>query len=463
MLLTITCEGPHATDFGFLIAKNPASVFERDLAFGRLTLFYTENEPGRATVALIFDVDALSLVRGGNRAAALDQYVNDRPYVASSLTSVALRAAFSSALGGRSKERPDLVDTPLPLRAQVPAVHARDGAAMVTKLFGPLGYAVSVTPLALKSGRANGDDENLFSFEISGMQTVHDLLSHLYLLLPVLDSAKHYFIGDDEVAKLLEHGTGWLAGHPEKALITNRYLKHRQSLVRDALSQLTIEQPDEDAEAEAVEQALEARVRLSDQRIEAVVAALRGADPPLRRIVDMGCGEGRLLDALVKDAAFTELVGVDVSTNALAVAEKRLDRARLPAAARDRVRLLQGSILYRDRRLEGYDAVTLVEVIEHIDEERLDAVRTVLFTRLKPRRVVITTPNVEYNVRFAALPAHDTRHADHRFEWTRARFQEWCEGAATHGYAVRFVDIGPSDPEVGAPTQMAIFERSDRP
>lgn len=464
MLLTITCEGPHAKDFGHVIAKHPASVFERDLAYGRLTLFYTENEPERATVALIFEIDALGLVRGGHRATLLDQYVNDRPYVASSLTSVALRKAFSSALAGRSKERPELVAAPLPLRARTPAVHARDGEAMIAKLFGPLGYEVSVAPLPLDARASDRGGGNLFSFEISGMQTLHDLLSHLYVLLPVLDTTKHYFIGDDEVEKLLEHGAGWLAGHPEKTLITNRYLKHRQSLVRDALSQLTIEQPDDDAEAEAAEHALEAPVRLSDQRMNAVVAALRGADPPLRRIVDMGCGEGKLLGALLGDRTFTELVGVDVSTAMLAIAEKRLGLERLPTDARDRVKLLQGSVLYRDRRLEGYDAVTLVEVIEHIDEERLDVVRTVLFARLKPRRIVITTPNVEYNVRFAGLPVKDARHADHRFEWTRARFRGWCEGAAmAHGYAVRFVDIGPNDAEVGPPTQMAVFDRDAAP
>jgi 3' terminal RNA ribose 2'-O-methyltransferase Hen1 len=291
------------------------------------------------------------------------------------------------------------------------------------------------------------------------LQTVHDLLSHLYVLLPVLDATKHYFIGDDEVEKLLAHGAGWLPDHPEKALITNRYLKFRRGLVHEALSQLTIDQPQEDTEEQEKEDALEEQVRLHEQRIAAVAAALREANPPIRRVVDMGCGEGRLLQALITDRAFTEIVGVDVSSRMLTIAEKRLQPDRLPAADRDRVRLLQGSILYRDRRLQGYDAVTLVEVIEHIDEERLDVVRKVLFEHLQPRRVIITTPNAEYNARFPTIPCGAMRHADHRFEWSRTQFRDWCEGARPFRYAARFAGIGPVDPEVGSPTQMAIFDR----
>jgi 3' terminal RNA ribose 2'-O-methyltransferase Hen1 len=406
-------------------------------------------------VALIFDVDPVSLVRG-NRAAALDQYVNDRPYVASSLTSVALREAFSSALGGKSKERPELVAQPLPLRAQVPAVNVRGGAPIIEMLFRPLGYDVSITPCPALHPPS---PSSVLSFEISGLQTVHDLLSHLYVLLPVLDAAKHYFIGDDEVEKLLAHGAGWLPDHPEKALITNRYLKFRRGLVQEALSQLTVDQPDEDADAQAAEDALEEQVHLHEQRIAAVVNALREANSPLRRVVDMGCGEGRLLQALVTDRAFTEIVGVDVSSGMLTIAEKRLQLDRLPVADRDRVRLIQGSILYRDRRLEGYDAVTLVEVIEHIDEGSLDVVHKVLFEHLHPRRVIITTPNAEYNARFRAIPSGAMRHADHRFEWTRNQFRDWCGGGTAYGYAVRFAGIGPDDPGVGSPTQMAIFDR----
>jgi len=460
MLLTITCEGPHAADLGYLLYKNPASVFERETAFGLVTVFYTENEPLRATAAMLLEVDPIGLVRGGPRAMSLDQYVNDRPYVASSFTSVALKEAFGSALAGKSKDRPALVGRPLPLRARVPAVAVSGGKGVVERLFAPLGYTVTADATPLDERFPGWGESQIVALEISAEKTVQELLTHLYVLLPVLDNDKHYFVGDDEVGKLVAHGEGWLSTHPEKVLITNRYLAYQRGLVRDALSQLTIGQAEEDEASEAKEEVLEEKVRLNDQRLEAVQAALRApAVPPIERVIDMGCGEGKLLRALLEDRRWKEIVGVDVASATLERAERRLALDRKPQHVRDRVKLLQGSLVYRDRRLEGFDALTLVEVIEHVDPERLDVVRKVLFGHLRPRRVVVTTPNAEYNVRFETLPAGKMRHADHRFEWTRAELRTWAAGAEPHGYAVRFVDVGPGDSEVGAPTQMAIFDR----
>ncbi|MBI3723724.1 3' terminal RNA ribose 2'-O-methyltransferase Hen1 [bacterium] len=457
MLVLLTCEGPHAPDLGYLLHKNPASLHEREIGHGKLTVFYTENEPARATVALLVEIDPIALARGEGRAASLEQYVNDRPYVASSFTSVALRDAFSTALSGRSKERPELVSKPLPLRARIPAIAVASGVSLIERLFAPLGYEVRATAHPLDAAFPSWRGTGAISFEISGEKTVQEILTHLYVLLPVLDDDKHYFVGDDEVRKLVDHGEGWLAAHPEKELIARRYLAYQRPLVTAALSQLTVGQEEKDEEAQAQEDVLEEKVRLSDQRLEAVLAALREGAPPIKRIVDMGCGEGRLLRLLVEERAFEEIAGVDVSSLSLERAEKRLHLDRRPQAVRERVKLLQGSLLYDDKRLHGWDALALVEVIEHIDADRLDVVRKVVFERLRPRRVVLTTPNAEFNVRFETLPAGKLRHADHRFEWTRAELREWCAGA--RGYRARFVDVGPSDPEVGSPTQMAILDR----
>ena len=365
---------------------------------------------------------------------------------------MALREAFSSALAGKSRERADLVTEKLSLSAKVPAVVARGGAPVVERLFTPLGYAVRVSTHPLDATFPDWGDASLLSLEIEGKQTVHDLLSHLYVLLPVLDAEKHYFVGEAEVEKLLGHGEGWLSNHPEKLLISNRYLKYRRDLVRDALSQLTVDLAEADEEAQVAEDALEERVNLADQRMEAVLSALRSGEPPIRRVIDLGCGEGRLLRSLIDDRAFTEIVGVDVSPDALTKAERRLKLDRLPAPVRARVKLIQGSALYRDQRLEGFDAIALVEVIEHVEEDRLDVLTKVVFGHLKPRRVVVTTPNAEYNVMFPTLGAGKMRHRDHRFEWSRAQFRSWCEQSAA-AYAVRYADIGPADQAVGAPTK----------
>ena len=128
---------------------------------------------------------------------------------------------------------------------------------------------------------------------------------------------------------------------------------------------------------------------------------------------------------------------------------------------RARIRLLQGALNYRDARLAGFDAAAVVEVIEHLEPGRLDAFARSVFEFARPGAVVLTTPNAEYNVRFEGLPAGKLRHRDHRFEWTRGEFAEWCGAKASHfGYAVRFAPIGTDDSEVGPPTQMAVFTRA---
>src|SRR5206468_2783354 len=252
----------------------------------------------------------------------------------------------------------------------------------------------------------------------------------------------------------------WLGAHPERDLITRRYLRHREPLTREALARLLEEDqgdPDADAAAsDSEEDALEERVSLAEQRVGAVTAALRAAGA--RSVLDVGCGAGRLLRALMKDGAFERITGVDVSMGAIAAAARRLHLDTMSPRQRERITLLQSALTYRDRRLEGFDAAVLMEVIEHVDWERLDAVETSIFRYAHPGTVIVTTPNVEYNVRFGSLPEGSLRHRDHRFEWTRDEFAAWAGDVADRfGYAVRFLPVGPDDPEVGPPTQMAVF------
>lgn len=164
------------------------------------------------------------------------------------------------------------------------------------------------------------------------------------------------------------------------------------------------------------------------------------------------------MQALLKDVAFTEIVGVDVSMRALTIASRRLKLDRMGERQAARVTLRQGSLTYTDKRLKGYDAAVLSEVIEHLDLPRLPALEYAVFGSARPRTVLVTTPNVEYNVRWETLPAGHARHGDHRFEWTRDEFRGWArEVAQRHGYGVDFVPVGADDPEVGPPTQMAVF------
>ena len=458
MLLTIRTTHRPATDLGYLLHKNPARVQSFPLSFGQAHVFYPEAAPERCTAALLLDVDPVALVRGEGRTLA--QYVNDRPYVASSYLSVALARVFGSALAGRSEDRPELAQTPLPLEARLHVVPSRGGEGFLRRLFEPLGYRVEARPHVLDTQFPEWGESSYFTVGLAATVRLADLLTHLYVLIPTLDAEKHYAIGDDEVDKLIRQGKGWLAAHPEKDAIVRRYLKHRRSLVRDALAQLTREEEPEEAEerSEDREQVIERPISLHEQRLGAVLAALKQEDA--RRVLDLGCGEGRLLELLLGDRQFTEILGMDVSYRSLERAQDKLRLDRLPPLQRERIRLLQGSLIYRDRRLEGYDAAAVVEVIEHLDPPRLAAFERVLFEFARPKTVVVTTPNVEYNPRFETLPAGQFRHPDHRFEWTRAEFRSWAENvAARFGYAPRFLPIGPEDVEVGSPGQMAVFAR----
>ena len=462
MLLTIRTTLAPATDLGYLLHKNPARPQSFDLSFGQAHVFYPEVSNDACTAALLLDVDAVALVRGARgEGRTLAQYVNDRPYVASSFLSVALAQVFGSALGGRCKDRPGLAETPLPLEARLEVVPSRGGAEFLRRLFEPLGYTVGLQAYPLDSQFPDWGESPYFSLTLTGTVRLADLLTHLYVLIPTLDSGKHYAIGDEEVEKLIRKGEGWLAAHPERETIVHRYLKGRRSLVRDALAQLTQE---EEPEAEAVtlhdreEEAVEKKISLHEQRLGAVLAALKGSGA--KRVLDLGCGEGRLLSLLLADKQFTEILGMDVSYRTLEMAQDKLHLDRLPPMQRERIRLLQGSLIYRDARLGGYDAAAVVEVIEHLDANRLAAFARALFEFARPGTVVITTPNVEYNPKFETLPAGRFRHKDHRFEWTRAEFQGWADGVCGRfGYAVRILPIGPEDAEVGAPSQMAVFER----
>jgi SAM-dependent methyltransferase len=516
VLLTISTTAAPATDLGFLLHKHPDRVQEFGQSFGTATVFYPEAGEGRCTAALLLDVDPVALVRSRGRNSpdfSLSQYVNDRPYAASSLMAVALADVFRTARAGRCTARPELPGRPLPLEIGLPALPCRGGPELAARLFEPLGWQVSARAVPLDEGFPEWGDSRYVRLALTGTVRLADALNHLYVLLPVLDDGKHYWIAPDEVDKLVRAGTGWLRGHPELGLITRRYLGRRWTLARAALARLaelgdeTVEElepalaeeapPGEtaadeaarteaeaqgeteaeagtgtpgrtesgtglpnDAEAGFVTSEAEAKPKpLSVRRREAVLEALEelGASS----VIDLGCGQGELVGALLARPRFARVAGMDVSPMALTIAARRLKLERMPDARRARLTLFQGALTYTDKRLSGYDAAVLMEVVEHVDPSRLAALERVVLGRARPRHVLVTTPNVEYNPRYEFLTG--LRHPDHRFEWTRAEFTAWAgDAAARYGYRVAFRAVGDEDPELGPPTQMGVFTR-DQP
>ena len=469
MLLTISTTHQPATDLGYLLAKHPDRHQSFELAFGTASVFYPEASEERCTAALLLNIDQVGLTRSKKPGTPpqQDHYVNDRAYVASSYLALALNKVFRSAAAGTCREKPDLASTPLPLEARMPAAPDRANRSLVKRLFEPLGYQVEAERPDLDPRFQEWGKSPYVNLTLSHTITLRELLNHLYVLLPVLDGEKHYYVSDDEVEKLVRFGEGWLFSHPERELISQRFLKNQRGLVRDALDQIpapvqaeTGEETGEEQERrEQNENRLETPMKLAEQRTLAIIQELRKANA--KSVLDLGSGEGRLTLALLKDPGFRAVTALETSHRALEIAARRVKR--LPAEQQDRASFLHGSLTYRDERLKDQDAAALMEVIEHIDPSRLGAFEDAVFAHARPGTVVITTPNREYNSIFG-IPEGTMRHRDHRFEWTREEFKAWAQTAAgRNGYSVEFSGIGPQDEELGAPSQMGVFNISTKP
>jgi len=463
MILTISTTYRPASDLSYLLHKHPDKVQQVEFSAGIAHIFYPEVSEERCSISLLLDIDPVGLVRrnsgpGGTNEFALEQYVNDRPYVASSFLSAAIVKAFSTAMNGRCKDKPELVAVAMPLEVKIAVLPVRGGEAVLRELFEPLGYTLEFERHPVDPAFPAWGESRYFTVVLRGCLTVQQLLSHLYILLPVCDNDKHYWVGQHEIEKLLEKGQPWLAAHPAKELITMRYLKHRTQLANQALEVLLQAEELEGEIVAAEPLAAEPKVRAHDARLAAV------RDELLRcgavSVVDLGCGEGKLLRLLLAEKQFEKILGMDVSYRSIEIAKDKLKIERLKPKQQERIQLIQGSLTYRDRRIEGFDAAALVEVIEHLDEPRLAALETTVFEYSKPGTVVITTPNAEYNVLFERLGEGKMRHSDHRFEWTRAQFEEWGNRiAATFDYTVVYKPVGEVQAEVGALSQMGIFTK----
>lgn len=465
MLVTITTNHRPATDLGYLLHKHPDKFQSFELAHGQAHVFYPEANESSCTIALLLEIDPIDLVRSaskrGNAGFSLGHYVNDRPFAASSFLSVALSKAFSTAMNGKCKDRPELVDQKLPLQISISALPAPNGGArLIRALFEPLGYQVQADRQVLDPQFPAWGDSKYFKLTLQHTIELKHALTHLYVLIPALDSNKHYFVSDSEVEKLLERGKGWLEKHPEKEQITRRYLINLRGLARNALDSLVENEATVEEEHNEADPKQKVYKSLHQKRLELVAEKLQ--ESGAKRIVDLGCGEGKLLRMLLKEKQFTTILGMDVSYRELLLAKDRLHWDEMAPRQRERIELIQGSLTYRDKRLEGYDAAAIVEVIEHMEPNRLPDFERVVFECAKPNTVVLTTPNSEYNVLFENMEADTMRHNDHRFEWSRTEFEIWATGVAErNNYKVEFFPVGEEAEGVGAPSQMGIFTHGD--
>ena len=461
MLLNITTTHKPANDLGYLLHKHPAKLQSIDLSIGKAHIFYPENSDERTTASLLLDIDPIDMVRGGRNLSgkgfSLGQYVNDRPYVASSFMSVAIAKAFSTAMNGKCSKKPELVNIKMPFEVEISVLPApKGGEILIRKMFEPLGYSVELKRHILDDKFVNWGDSKYFTLKLSHTITLQELLSHLYVMIPALDNDKHYYVSQNEIEKLLEKGKGWLADHPEKEQITKRYLFNLHSLSRQALERLKDNDESDELQEEDSE-AAKKKETLHQQRLKLVLEKLK--ESGANSVLDLGCGEGKLIRMLLKEKQFSNISGMDVSYQELTKCKDRLHWDEMAPRQKERINLFLGALTYKDKRLEGFDAAAIVEVIEHMDENRLKSFERVVFEFAKPKTVILTTPNGEYNVFFENMEAGTMRHTDHRFEWSRTEFETWAKQVAeTNNYNVQFLPIGEEDKKVGVPSQMAIFE-----
>jgi len=455
MLLEITTTHRPATDLGFLLNKHPDRLQSVELAVGQAHVFYPEASEYVCTACLLLDINPIDLVRTRGQMAFLQEhYVNDRPYTSNSFLSTAMIKAFGSAMNGTAKGKPELVETPLPLKATVYALKADCEISFIQKLFEPLGYHLQIETLPLDERFPSWGQSKAINLTVEHTITVKTLLSQLYVFMLALDNERHYWISKTDIQILLSKGEGWLDHHPEKEWITRRFLKNLRSFTSEALLKLSEEQelPEEETPKSKL------WVSLHEQRLQKAyeLIKLTGAST----VLDLGCGEGKLMKKFIRDAQFRRIVGMDVSFSELQKAKENLFLDNASPMMKERISLFQGSVTYKDDRMKGFDAVALVEVIEHLDEGRLPAMEKVVFGNAKPATVIVSTPNAEYNTVFERLDAESFRHEDHRFEWTRKQFQTWCDQVcAEFNYDVEIHPVGASEEGIGAPSQMAVFKK----
>lgn len=466
MLLTITYEGKNTQELGFLLHKNPERAQQFELSYGKAYVFYPEVSDERTTAALLLDIDPLDLARGkvGSKEGGLFDYVNDRPYASTSFMSTAIVRIFGTAMTGRCDKRQELADTPLKLTACLYSL--KDGAdtELAKEMFEPLGYTVSTQRTKLDDSFPEWGISPYIDLTISGTVKLSELLNHIYVLIPVFDKQKHYYISEDEIKKLLDHGEGWLADHPHREKITRRYFTARKSYARKALDILladeaVVEEGDDASENADNSTEKEARTPLNTQRLEAVKNAVLASGAS--SVIDLGCGECRLTSLLLNEPQITRVTACDVSVSALEKAAQRLHLDRMQTHRKNKLTLMQASLTYRDKRFEGYDCACVIEVIEHIEPMRIPAFERAVFEFAAPRTVILTTPNREYNTNYEHMKENALRHGDHRFEWTREEFKEWAKYICDKfGYECRISGIGDKDENAGTPTQMGVFTKN---
>lgn len=451
MLLTLRVTGPHAADLQVLLDKSPDKLHSTSLPLGVVHVFFPEASPDAATVALLVNVDAVAW--SSNESPAGFALAN------AATLSAAIAHVFSMALAARSPARPDLVTAMLPIEVRLSSFAVSRGTDDARALFAPLGYDVEVTEDALVESSTTQEHLVRHSVRLTKLAPLYEVLSHMYVLGPIVDDHAADPVLTAEREALLLHAEGAARGHPLAERITQAYAMRRTSETSAAVERLLVA---DSLGAPTNADATNVPTLLDDARIDAIVYELR--EVAAQSVVDLGCGDGKLLARLVREKALTRIVGLDVSYRLLDAASARMKLDRRGTKKSERLELLHGSLFYADSRLRGFDAAVLADVLQHVAADRLGDIEHVVFHDAQPKTIIVMmngsgvwgagsrrlpeAPN--------AQPAREQSAPTDPHAWSTNQFDAWASGVSERcGYRVRLLSIGSSH----LPTRMAVFSR----
>lgn len=451
MQLTIKAIGENSRVISYLLSKNPSNLYDRDEKGSRVRLVYTAFTEEETEILIYVTPDPVELVRNSPNTFDITQYINDREFAVSSLFCSYIKSALATALNGKPKEEfIKWVDYKFNLVLGFGPVASDLPDAVIESIFTHLGYEVNIERGLTDYSFQLKSRSSVRYITLTGHQTLQNAMRHLFILIPVMDNYKHYYMDKSEVDKLERYGAGWLDDHPMRDLIIKRSLKFKELIREVAVPQKEVFIKEE---SETVEET-EVKVRLNEQRYQTIVDIVTNL-PHKETVVDFGSGEGKLSVRLGFAPGVKEILAVEPSQMSQLRAMQKWDKARASEGFLAPTQVW-GSLFYFDTRLCDKDVMILSEVIEHIDEFRLPPIMETVFVQYTPKTIIINTPNYEYNVVYEMQD--NLRHRDHRFEWTREQFNSWCnELSAKYKYSVNIGGIGEEDQDFGFPTQIAVF------
>lgn len=453
MQLSLKVQGEGSEYLSRLLAKNPNNIYDRDEKGNRVRLVFASSNENEAEAHIFVTPDPIELVRNSPSHYDITQYINDREFVVSSLFCSYIRSALGTALNGKPKEEfLSWVDHKFDMKLGFGPVATDYSNQMIKNLFEPLGYSVEIEELVSNYEFEMNRTKPARYIHLNGYMTVQYALRHLFVIIPVLDNFKHYFIDEREIEKLNNYGEGWLENHPLKDHIVERSLRFKDVIKKVNVPTVVVKEKKEGVQFETP------KVRLNELRYDAITDKVKHLKSK-ERIVDLGSGEGKLSVRLATLHGIKEILAVEPSETAQLRALQRFEKID-----KDRSFVIPtpvlGSLFYYDERLRGKDVMVLCEVIEHIDEFRLPSIMKNIFREYQPSTLVITTPNRDYNTVYDMNEA--IRHKDHRFEWSRKEFNQWCENwSEEYPYSLQIEGIGDEHKEHGFPTQMCTFTRKE--